>query len=72
MMQESTIAFIGAGNMAEALIAGLIQNHFPVKKILASDLCAEKLTSLQERETKRWGVQIWWLSNASDSLIITK
>ncbi|PIZ05002.1 MAG: pyrroline-5-carboxylate reductase [Gammaproteobacteria bacterium CG_4_10_14_0_8_um_filter_38_16] len=36
MNKNKAIAFIGAGNMARAMIAGLIQNHFPADHIWAS------------------------------------
>lgn len=43
------ITFIGGGNMASALIAGLIQQGFQAEKICAVDISQENLDSLQKR-----------------------
>jgi pyrroline-5-carboxylate reductase len=45
-MSTQKIAFIGAGNMAAALIGGLIADGTPPGDILASDPSAERLTAL--------------------------
>ena len=42
----STIAFIGAGNMASAIMGGLIENGFDPKQIWACDPSEEKLADL--------------------------
>lgn len=42
-MKEKTIAFIGAGNMAGALIRGLIEDGQPPAQIIAADPDLEKL-----------------------------
>lgn len=47
-MQEK-IAFIGAGNMANSLIGGLINNGYAADLIFASDPNPEKLASLRNR-----------------------
>ena len=44
-MQEK-IAFIGAGNMARAIILGLVNNGVPAQHIIASNTSPEKLTYL--------------------------
>jgi len=44
MQNSSTIGFIGAGNMAYALISGLINNDFPAENIAVSDLSSELLS----------------------------
>lgn len=41
-----TLAFIGAGNMASALINGLLTDGYPAGNIIASDQLAEKRQSL--------------------------
>ncbi|MCP3675413.1 MAG: pyrroline-5-carboxylate reductase [Gammaproteobacteria bacterium] len=45
-MHHPVIAFIGAGNMSSAIIAGLITNGYPAKKIIAANRGAEKLKQL--------------------------
>lgn len=42
----TNIAFIGAGNMASAIMGGLIENGFSAKNIYASDPSQEKLDEL--------------------------
>lgn len=39
---SNKIAFIGAGNMASALINGLLTDGYPANDIIASDQLAEK------------------------------
>jgi pyrroline-5-carboxylate reductase len=48
-MKQQTLGFIGAGNMASSLIAGLCADGYDPQKIWASDLDAEKLDSLASR-----------------------
>ncbi len=43
---SSKLAFIGAGNMASALIHGLLTDGYPANDIIASDQLAEKRESL--------------------------
>ncbi|MEJ2309441.1 MAG: pyrroline-5-carboxylate reductase [Gammaproteobacteria bacterium] len=42
-MKEKTIAFIGAGNMAGALIRGLLQDGHPADRLIAADPDSDKL-----------------------------
>lgn len=48
-MKEKTIAFIGAGNMAAALIKGLIHDGHPPGRIIAADPDPQKLQYLGEQ-----------------------
>src|SRR5438552_4049791 len=48
-LYKKTISFIGAGNMASALISGLISNGYPAKHIWASNPTTPKLNLLQEK-----------------------
>ncbi len=48
-MKQLTLGFIGAGNMASSLIAGLCADGYAAEKICASDLDAEKLDALSSR-----------------------
>lgn len=43
---NSTICFIGAGNMAHSLIGGLIASNYPADKIIATDPSNEKRDAL--------------------------
>ena len=45
---QPTICFIGAGNMANSLIGGLISNQYPNQKIIASDINTAQLKQMQE------------------------
>lgn len=47
-MSNQTIAFIGAGNMASALIGGLISDGTPPARLLASDPDPEKCGTLSQ------------------------
>ena len=45
-LQQSKIAFIGAGNMSRAIISGLIANGYPAKNIITSNPSLPKLDAL--------------------------
>jgi pyrroline-5-carboxylate reductase len=50
MSTNRTIAFLGAGNMAEAMIRGLLRgSHFAAEQITASGPREERMTELHER-----------------------
>jgi pyrroline-5-carboxylate reductase len=55
ILAAHSIGFIGAGNMAEAMIGGLVRgNHVPPNKIVASDPRKERLDELQ----KQFGIDV--------------
>ena len=48
-MKQLTLGFIGAGNMAGSLIAGLCADGYSPEKICAADVDTEKLDTLSSR-----------------------
>ena len=46
-MRDTTIAFIGTGNMAGALISGLLADGVPAQSLIAADPSAEKRRALE-------------------------
>lgn len=52
-MQHKSICFIGGGNMAQAIIFGLLKQGYPANKIIVCDPSQEKLAQFAER-----GVQV--------------
>jgi len=47
-MTKPTLAFIGSGNMAAALIHGLVHDGYPLDRIVATDRDTAKLDALQQ------------------------
>ncbi|KKD60325.1 pyrroline-5-carboxylate reductase [Grimontia sp. AD028] len=47
-MEQRTVAFIGAGNMARSIIAGLLESGYPAQKLIAVDRSPE--VSAKHRE----------------------
>ncbi|MDX8403654.1 MAG: prephenate dehydrogenase/arogenate dehydrogenase family protein, partial [Mariprofundaceae bacterium] len=47
-MQQLHITFIGGGNMAEALIAGLIRSGHPADHLTVTDIRKDRLNSLNQ------------------------
>ncbi|WP_175638745.1 pyrroline-5-carboxylate reductase [Metabacillus schmidteae] len=49
MLHDKTVAFLGAGSMAEAMISGLVKsNKFPIQQIIATNRSnAERLSALE-------------------------
>ena len=54
MDMDATIAFVGGGNMASALIGGLIANGFPREKLAAAEILAES----RERLAREFGIKV--------------
>jgi pyrroline-5-carboxylate reductase len=50
-MEYRKIAFVGSGNMAEAIISGLIASGYPAQNIMAADPTQERLDTLAEHYT---------------------
>ena len=48
-MRDNVISFIGAGNMASAMINGLITKGYGPKNIIASRRCLDRLSQLQQQ-----------------------
>lgn len=46
-MNDNTVAFIGAGNMARCIIAGMVKSGYPAANIIAANPTSAKLTALQ-------------------------
>ncbi len=64
-LKDKCLGFIGAGNMAEAMIRGIIQNRVVLPdRILASDVSAER----REHVSKTFDIQTseeivsWWIN----------
>lgn len=51
---QSKIGFIGAGNMAAALLGGMAQADYPPELLIAYDLDTAKTAELQQK----WGLQV--------------
>ena len=49
MIMESKVVFVGAGNMAEAIVSGMVAADFcEPEKIVMTDICPERLSDLEE------------------------
>src|SRR5258708_8085383 len=48
-MSEKSIGFIGAGNMAEAMIRGLLRGEFKPEQVSASGPREERMTELSDK-----------------------
>ncbi len=52
-LKDKKICFVGAGNMANAIVGGLVQQGFPADNIIASAPSTDHLAQIQTK----WGVQ---------------
>ena len=48
-MIDNTVAFIGAGNMAQCIIGAMIRQGYPAENIIAANRNAEKLKVLESQ-----------------------
>lgn len=46
-MNDNTVAFIGAGNMARCIIGGMVKNGYPAENIIAANPSTPKLDALR-------------------------
>ncbi len=53
-MNDNTVAFIGAGNMARAVIAAMVKQGYPAENIIAANRSSPKLEALQAE----FGIQV--------------
>jgi len=75
LFEDKTIAFIGPGAMAEAMISGLIRNHLAAPEALvAAGPRLERLESLKssygihiQSENSQAASRTWWCSRSSRS-----
>lgn len=70
MLSQQTIGFIGSGNMATALIGGLIANGHPTQQIIASDPDAAKGQLLADQYAIQTTQDNPFAVSASDVLVL--
>jgi pyrroline-5-carboxylate reductase len=63
-MKNLQIVFIGGGNMAEALVSGLIRSGHPQEKLMVTDIRQDRLESLKQS----YGIQI----NTSNAVAVSQ
>lgn len=71
-MNKSQIAFIGAGNMANSLIRGLLAKAVPASQLFATDIDQEKLQLLQHECGIRIGTSAEIAANADVIILAVK
>src|SRR6266404_5218495 len=65
------IAFVGGGNMGEALIAGLLQSgHWKPSQIIACDIRHDQLVNLQLRYKVRASADTRWAIREADIVLL--
>jgi len=71
MLSDRTIGFIGAGNMAEALIAGLLHADLtPSARLVASDIDASRLAAVNQAYRIRTHVNNRAVAKEADILVL--
>jgi pyrroline-5-carboxylate reductase len=71
MLSDRTIGFIGAGNMAEALIAGVLHaSRTSPRRLLASDVNASRLSWLQDTYQIRIAASNRGVAQDADMLVL--
>jgi pyrroline-5-carboxylate reductase len=71
MLSGHTVGFIGAGNMAEALIAGLLHaGLLPAERLMASDVDESKLAALHRRHGIRTTESNHEVAQEADILVL--
>ena len=71
MFENRTIGFIGAGNMAEALIAGLLHtNRLSSSQLMASDIDGTRLTRLHQTYKIEMAVTNRGVAERADILVL--
>ncbi len=72
MFQDTTIGFIGSGNMAEAMIKGILHKELvPPQSIFAADPRAERLAYLAEQYGIRTSTNNREVARAADVLVLS-
>ena len=69
---DTTIGFIGAGNMASALIEGLLANGIPPARLMASDNTADKLAALAAKGVRTTTDNLAVVNNSSVVVLAVK
>ena len=70
MLKEKTIGFIGGGNMAEALIKGLLTGGFPAVDLLVAEPSGERRTFLTDRYGVSTTAENRTVATGSDVIIL--
>jgi len=72
MFEDVTIAFIGSGNMGEAMIHGLVkQNLVQAEQVIAADPHVERLEELAERYGIRYTTNNLEAATQADILVLS-
>ncbi len=72
MIRNKKIGFLGAGNMAEALIAGILKGQlFPADSLLATDISKARLIALKDRYAIQVGSKNFDAVSWADVIILS-